>query len=192
MAVAPDDFVTCLVTGRSLPVREMVRFVLDPQRRVMADIAAQLPGNAWYITAERPYVEQAVAEQLFGADASVDAALPDRVERALEQRALQLLAMAKKAGVLIVGYDKALERLLQGKGAVLLHAEDAAPDGCQRLDSAAKQVFVAYIFSRDALSLALGELNAVHVLIQKGAMAGRIKEDIYRLCMYKNTKSERR
>ncbi len=187
MAVAPDDYVTCLVTGRSLPVREMVRFVLDPQGRVMADIAAQLPGNGWYITAERRYVEQAVATHAFGADAQMDANLPDRVEKALEQRALQLLAMAKKAGALIVGYDKSLERLTQGKGAVLLHATDAAPDGCRKLDNAANQVFVAQVFSREALSQALGEYNAVHVLIQKGTMAGRIKEDIYRLCMYKNT-----
>ena len=55
----------CLVTGVVRPKAELVRFVVDPDGRIVPDVAARLPGRGLWLSAERDIVAKAVTKRLF-------------------------------------------------------------------------------------------------------------------------------
>jgi hypothetical protein len=78
----------------------------------------------------------------------------------------------------VFGTAKVEEAIAKGKVAALIHASDAADDGCRKLDgkfrAAARWEKPAPIrlFSADELGLASGKTNVIHAaLIQGGAAA---------------------
>ena len=60
--------------------------------------------------------------------------LADRVDRLLAESALGSLALANKAGEVVFGAAKVEEAIAKGRVAALIHASDAAEDGCRKLD----------------------------------------------------------
>ncbi|MCF6195611.1 MAG: DUF448 domain-containing protein [Emcibacter sp.] len=55
----------CLVSGKTFAAHEMIRFVVDPQGRVVPDVAAKLPGRGGWILADRATLESAVKKKIF-------------------------------------------------------------------------------------------------------------------------------
>ena len=95
------------------PVDELIRFVVGPDGEVVPDVKRKLPGRGLWITANRAAIEQAVKRNVFARgfkrDVRVAADLAEQTERLLERAALDALAIAGKAG-LVVG------RFRQGRG----------------------------------------------------------------------------
>ena len=54
-----------IVSGEILPDSRLVRFVADPQGRVVPDVAAKLPGRGLWVEASRGAVDKAVEKKLF-------------------------------------------------------------------------------------------------------------------------------
>ena len=97
----------CLVTGETGPKAGLVRFVVGPDHSVVPDVAGKLPGRGMYVTASRPILEQARKGQFARAakaPVTVPDALADEVERLLAHRVVELVSLARKAGVAIAGY----------------------------------------------------------------------------------------
>ena len=170
----------CAVSRERKPPGELLRFALDPDGRAVLDLKARLPGRGVWLTCARDVVEKAakggVFDKAFGREVKTAESLADMVESLLERDALQRLSLANKAGFVVCGFDKIVKVLRGGGGAVLLHAADASPDGCAKLDRLARrgagaarpEAAVLCDFNIEQMSLALGRPNVVHAALKQG------------------------
>jgi len=102
----------------------------------------------------------------------------DCTERLLENAALDALAMARKAGLVAMGFAQVEAALKRDLVVALLHAAEAARDGVKKLDSTARQsrqsgsARIVRILTTAQLDLALGRPNVIHAAL----LAGRASE----------------
>jgi predicted RNA-binding protein YlxR (DUF448 family) len=161
-----------------------LRFVLDPDGRVVPDIRRKLPGRGVWITATYEAVATAVRRKVFARGfrqaVAVTGDLPNIVADLLRRAGLQDLAFANKASLVVAGYAKVEKALGSGRTIALLHASDAASDGCRKLDRRAQAMRgngagadgPLVCFTSAELSAALGRDNVIHAAIADGG-AGR-------------------
>jgi predicted RNA-binding protein YlxR (DUF448 family) len=178
----------CIVTREVLAEHRLVRFVTDPEGRVVPDIAATLPGRGMWVTAERGILERAIAKGHFSKAAGMAVAIaedvPARVEKLLVARLVGSLGLARRAGQLVLGFD-VVSRALTGPNppALLIEASDGARDGRRKLLALAKGSPPAIIdcLTGVELSLALGRGNVVHAALKPGRFSERVLADAGRL-----------
>jgi uncharacterized protein len=180
----------CIATGAILPEEKLVRFVVGPEGEVVPDIDAKLPGRGLWLSADRAVIARAVAKNDFAkaAKASVKAApdLAARVERLVVARLQSDLGLARRAGLLALGFDNVV-RALDAKvpPRLVVEASDAAADGRRKLASAmaSRGLKVETIdgLGREELSSALGADNAVHAAVKPGVLADRMILNAVRL-----------
>lgn len=191
-ALAADDTETltgasrrCLVTGIVRPKTELVRFVLDPAGQIVPDIAGKLPGRGLWLTAQRDIVAEGAAKRVFAraakAPAVVSEGLEDRVEALLAQRCIEILGLARRAGLAVAGFVRVKSFLASGKGAVLVEAIGAAADGQEKLAALAPDVVRVSCLSARELGVAFGREHAVHVALGKGRLADLLIVEARRL-----------
>jgi uncharacterized protein len=177
-----DTVRRCVLTRERLRKQDLIRFVLAPDGEIVPDLKERLPGRGVWVTADHALVAEAAKRNVFAralkAHAKVPAGLADQVDRLLVEAALGALALANKAGEVVFGTAKVEEVIARVKVAALIHASDAAEDGCRKLDgrfrAAARGETPAPIrlFGADELGLASGKTNVIHAaLIQGGAAA---------------------
>ena len=170
----------CALTRSLLPVSEMIRFVVGPAGEVVPDVKRKLPGRGIWITASRASIDEAVKRNVFarGFKRDVKAAvdLAAETDRMLARAALDALAIAGKAGLVIGGFAKVEASLGRGEAQALIHASDAAEDGKRKLMQAvrrartdeSREIAVISAFSGDELDLALNRPNVVHAALLAG------------------------
>ncbi len=179
-----------------------MRFVLDPEGRVVADLKRKLPGRGVWITATRGAVAEAVRKRVFARgfrqSVSVDPDLSEAVEVLLRRAALQDLAMANKAGCVVAGFAKVGKALNGRNRVVLLHASDASADGQRKLDriaagrseQAARETAPVTCFTSAEVSAALGRTNVMHAAIADGGAGQKFLWSVERLRTYVGTHPE--
>lgn len=164
----------CIVTGEVGPTAGLVRFVVGPGDTVVPDIAGRLPGRGLWVTASVRSVDEAVRRGLFARAARGRATAPEdlaaQVRDALARRVLELLGLARKAGVLVAGFAKVEAQAARGGIAVLFLASDAGEEGRRNAAalSARCDAPVIAAFSAEQLGLALGRPNVVHAALTAG------------------------
>jgi len=165
----------CLVTGVVRPKAELVRFVLDPAGQVVPDVAGKLPGRGLWLTAQRDILAEATSKRVFAraakASAVVSAGLEDRVETLLTQRCIEILGLARRAGLAVAGFVRVKAALAEGKAAVLVEATDAAADGQEKLAALAPALPRVACLSAREMGVAFGRDHVVHVALGKGRLA---------------------
>ena len=107
----------CIVTGEAQPKAGLIRFVLGPDNVVFPDVMEKLPGRGMWVTASRDILDQAGKGQ-FARSAKSQVVVPeglvDEVERQLARRVVDLIALARKAGLAIAGFEKVKDWLAGG------------------------------------------------------------------------------
>ena len=176
--IAPGSERFCAATGEVKPVGEMIRFVLDPDGAVVPDLKRRLPGRGIWITATRQALDTAVARKAFARgfkrDVRVSKDIVATTEGLLERAALDVLAMAHKAGLVVTGFAKVDAALARERVVGLLHAAEGAPDGIGKLAATlqhrgdAADIAVIRVFTSAQLDLALGRANVVHAALLAG------------------------
>ena len=131
----------CAVTRARRSKDDLIRFVLDPGGTVVPDLRERLPGRGVWLTATQETITAAVMRKVFpgalkGA-AKVPEGLAEKLDRLLVDAALSALALANKAGEASFGYAKVEETIASGRLLALIHAREAAEDGCRKLDGKA-------------------------------------------------------
>jgi uncharacterized protein len=170
----------CAVTRAQRSKDDLIRFVLGPDGAIVPDLKEKLPGRGVWLTAAHETVAEAVKRKAFGralkAEAKAHEGLADHVGSLLAEAALGSLSLANKAGEVIFGNSKVEEALSKGRVIALIHASDAAEDGCRKLDGKARAATegrglpAICAFTADELGLASGRANVIHAaLIQGGA-----------------------
>jgi predicted RNA-binding protein YlxR (DUF448 family) len=177
---ASETLRRCALTRVHRPKDDLIRFVLGPDGSVVPDLKEKLPGRGVWLTAAHDTVAEAIKHKIFArafkAEAKVPRGLAEQIDRLLADAALGALALANKASEVVFGHAKVEEAFEKGRVLALIHAREAAEDGCRKLDGKARGVSgsatlrAVRAFSADELGLASGRTNVIHAaLIQGGA-----------------------
>eukprot|EP01037_Dinobryon_pediforme_P026982 gene26982-29693_t len=130
----------CAVTRDTKPVGDLIRFVCGPEDRVVPDLKRHLPGRGVWLTATRATVETAIKRKVFArafeGPAVVDPGLADLIDRLLEDTLLGTLGLARKAGLVVIGFAKVEAAIARDDLVAVVHASEAGADGVAKLAAA--------------------------------------------------------
>lgn len=194
----------CVLSGQTSARDELVRLAISPAREdgtcdVLPDALAKAPGRGAWIGVSRGELAEAMGNgRLKGALSrafktgalNVPEDLPARIEAALKKAALDRLGLEMRSGRLILGSDRIANEARMGAVAALYHAADAKEDGCRKLDQAWRvgldeegsgRKGERLPLDREALSVALGRENVVHLALADAKSAQRVSIPLKRL-----------
>lgn len=175
----------CLVTRAVKPKGSLIRFVVDPDGVVTPDLEGRLPGRGMWVSARGQALQKAVDKKMFGRAArrtvTVPDGLVDRIEAMLARRCVELLALARRAGLAVGGFEKVRARLRAGNGGLLLAASDGAEDGRGKLRALAPDLPIVAALDAAQIGAAFGRDHLVHALLSRSALTERLRIEMVRL-----------
>lgn len=187
----------CAVTREVKPVAELLRFVADPSGEVTLDLKRRLPGRGIWISARADLVRKAVDKKLFARSLTVplrvDSDLPERTADQLKRSVAAALSLARKAGVLVTGFDSVDAAIRSGRVAALIHAAEASDDGVGKLRAAMRRRHgddhnkpTLRRLTEPELSLALGRPHVIHAALLAGRASRHALDQINQLARFHN------
>ena len=192
---AGDTVRACALSRARRPKDELIRFVLGPDGTIVPDLKERLPGRGVWLTAAHDIVADAAKRSVFTralkTQVKVAEGLAGQVEQLLAEAASQALALAKKAGEVVFGNAKVEEAIGKGWVLALIHAKEAAEDGCRKLDGKARgmrgegPIPAIRVLGADELGLASGRANVIHAALIQGGAARNVLAAASRLERYR-------
>jgi predicted RNA-binding protein YlxR (DUF448 family) len=175
----------CIVTRQQEPRERMIRFVLGPDRALVPDLAARLPGRGMWLSAKADVLETALAKSAFARAARGPVRVPEDLRAVLRaglvRRISELLGLARRAGQAVAGFEKAREWVRSGRAALVLQASDGSQEERNRFLSGAKGIVVLTPLDAAAMGGIFGRERAVHVAIAPGRLAAALRNEVERL-----------
>jgi predicted RNA-binding protein YlxR (DUF448 family) len=181
----------CAVTRERMKKEEMIRFVVGPDRRIVPDLAARLPGRGIWLSARADVLETARTRGAFARAArgavTVPPDLTSGLTAALKRRIGDTLGLARRAGQAVAGFARAREWLQASRAALLIEASDGSPDERARLlgrwanESGAGKVAVLAPLDGFSLGAVFGRDHVVHVAVAPGRLAEALRIEAGRL-----------
>ena len=172
------------MTRQSLPVAEMVRFVVGPDTQIVPDVLGKLPGRGIWVSADLEALGKAVDKKLFSRGAKMAVQVPDdlvaEVERQITRRVTDLIALARKSGSAVAGYEKVKTWLDTEQARVLIQAIDGSERGKSKLSTPHRGKFIGCL-TADELGLAFGRQTVIHAALSAGGLTTRVVEEAGRL-----------
>ena len=184
----------CILSREGKPRDGMIRLALSPDGDVLPDIRAKAPGRGAWIGVDAASLQdamdkgrlQAALKHAFkGAPVQIPDDLPERIHKALLRNFSDRLGLELRFGRLVMGTESIGKSARKGKVWMLLHASDASEDGRRKLDQAwrvgsdaegsGKRGKVLPL-DREALSVAMGRDNVVHLALVDKSSAGRVEQ----------------
>jgi predicted RNA-binding protein YlxR (DUF448 family) len=174
----------CIVTGEVTPTAGLIRFVVGPENLVYPDVLGKLPGRGMYVTATRSALEVATRGQ-FSRSAkqavTVPDGLADEVERQVCRHAVDLIALTRKSGRAVCGFEKVKGWLAGGENVrVLLQASDGSERGKAKLWTPEGARYFG-CFTSEELGLAFGRGSVIHGALSTGKLSNRVVEEATKL-----------
>jgi predicted RNA-binding protein YlxR (DUF448 family) len=180
----------CILTGARGPAAAMIRFVVAPDGAVVPDILGRLPGRGMWLSAAPDHVERAARKGLFARAARRPVRVPDdlaaTVEAQLAARVIALLAMARKAGAALAGFEKVRAALAADDVAALIQARDGSPREKSRLRPPPGAARIEALAAQE-IGLAFGRGYVIHAALKTGGLAPRILAEAGRLDALRGT-----
>ena len=203
----------CILSGQSHPREQLVRLAISPDGLVLPDPGAKAPGRGAWIVPDRAALETALAKgHLKGAIArafkggpkdtglTIPDNLADLVHAGLARYLADRLGIEMRSGNIVLGSSRIAEQARTGRIALVLHASDSSEDGRKKLDQAWRVGIEAegsgrrglvLPLDRDALSVALGRENVVHLGVSGHShdlrAAQRVEQAVARLTYFAGT-----
>lgn len=175
----------CIATGEVRPAAELIRFVVGPGDMIVPDLLGKLPGRGIWVSADRAALELAVKKRLFARGAKQAVTLPDdlvgQIETGLLRRVTDGLALARKAGDAIAGYEKVKSWLDSGEATVLIQASDGSERGKTKLRMRPEDGEYIGCLTANELGLAFGREHVIHGALRAGGLTSRVVEDAAKL-----------
>ena len=174
----------CIVTGEVTPTAGLICFVVGPENLVYPDVLGKLPGRGMYVTATRSALEVATRGQ-FSRSAkqavTVPDGLADEVERQVCRHAVDLIALTRKSGRAVCGFEKVKGWLAGGENVrVLLQASDGSERGKAKLWTPEGARYFG-CFTSEELGLAFGRGSVIHGALSTGKLSNRVVEEATKL-----------
>jgi predicted RNA-binding protein YlxR (DUF448 family) len=175
----------CIVSGQLLPRARMIRFVVGPDRTLVADLDQRLPGRGLWLEARKDILAEAASGRHFSralrGPVEVPPDLVRRVEAGLAMRCGNLIGLARRAGVAVAGFEKTRSALKNGAACLLISARDGAADGRGKLVALASGIARAEGLDAVELGAVFGREGVVHVAVTDSRFAQRINVELARL-----------
>lgn len=162
----------------------MFRFVIGPDRTLVPDLAAGLPGRGIWLSASKDVLDSRGAQgdayrQLARAFAraargpvTVPPDLPAVLEAALIRRIGETLGLARRAGQAIAGFDKAREWVRTRRARLVVQASDGSEaERARFLSGASASAMVIDPLPGETLGRLFGRDYTVHVAVAPGRLA---------------------
>jgi predicted RNA-binding protein YlxR (DUF448 family)/ribosomal protein L30E len=130
----PPPARTCIGCRQGRAKAQLIRVVPDPTGRLIVDPQGKLPGRGAYICPQRACAAQALKgtrlREAFRQEVTACAVeeLVRIMANTLAERAMACLHIARKAGRVVSGYTQVMRALVHEPVALLLVAEDTAPE----------------------------------------------------------------
>lgn len=180
----------CIVTGERQGKVGMIRFVLSPDGQIVPDILEKLPGRGIWVTSDKDVLTQATTKGHFSRGAKQAAQVPENlveeVERQVALRVTNLIALARKSGQAVAGYEKVKSWLSDGRARVLLQATDGSERGKGKLWTPEGGRWFGCLTSNE-LGLAFGRESVIHGALASGGLSLRVVEEASRLQSLRKT-----
>lgn len=158
--------------------------MVGPDNQIVPDIRDKLPGRGIYVASTREALETAIKKKLFARAARQAVELPEglieTVEQQLVHRVTDGIAIARKAGQAIAGYEKVKTMLDKEEAQVLIQASDGSGRGKSKLSTPQNGRYIGCLTANE-LGLAFGRDTVIHSALAPGRLSKRIVEDATRL-----------
>ena len=178
----------CFITGEPGLRSSLIRFVEGPDQLIYPDLSEKLGGRGVWLKASHSVLETAIAKGSFRKALHTNVAVPEgfveHVADLLKKRCLEILGIAKKAGYLVIGFDKVKETAHQYSIEVIVQAKDGSPTEKKHLQELFSDAFQVEDFTTEELDLALGRDFCVHLGIKKSKLAETFKKEVLRWRAY--------
>ncbi len=172
----------------------MIRFVRDPENKVVPDIAGKLPGRGVWVSADKSLLEKAIKTNGFARGFKNKVHVPndliDQTETGLKRSALGLISMAKKSGQMVMGFDQTIGMAREGILGLRIEASDGAADGRGKIRTVSRAVArelelgdpaMVGCFTRHELGDITGRDKLVHAGIKRGKLCRKLRDEAQRL-----------
>ncbi len=175
----------CIATGSIRSKSDLIRFVVSPDNVIVPDLLGKLPGRGIWVSARRSALEKAVGKRLFNRAAKAQVTVPGDlvqvVETGLAARVSELIALSRKSGRAVAGYEKVKDWIARGDAAVLIQASDGSARGKTKLRPPGGPESYIGCLTANELGLAFGRENVIHGALAGGALSARVVEEATKL-----------
>ena len=152
---------------------------------MVPDLAGKLPGRGIWVSADRAALELAVNKRLFSRGAKRQVTVPDglvdAIEAGMARRVIELVSLARKAGLAVAGYEKVRGLIQTGEAVMLLQASDGSERGKTKLRLPPEEGATFDCLTANELGLSFGRDHAIHAALCAGGLTTRVVEDTTRL-----------
>ena len=170
---------TCLGCRVRRAQKEMIRIVRNPGGAAVFDLSGKLPGRGAYVCPSRSCVTRLSAASLSRV-LRQDVTLPAAEETlaslcgTLTRMMLNLISVARKAGMALYGAEAVTDALNAGRGSLVVTATDTADRTLQRIEKVRGEVPAVSFTDRDTLGAVFGRESVSIALVTSGGMARRL------------------
>ncbi len=174
----------CIATGEVAPKPGLIRFVVSPDGVVVPDLLERLPGRGIWVSADRDALALAIKKNLFARAARMPVTLVDDmmglIEQGLVRQLTDMIALSRKSGRAIAGFEKVKEWLAKGEAKVLLQATDGSERGKSKLWTPEGGRYFSVLTAQE-LGLAFGRQSVIHGALAAGGLTPRVVEGAAKL-----------
>ena len=168
----------CIVTKNAFLRTEMLRFVVSPMQEVVFDVDERLPGRGMWVSSDKDILQTAIRKKIFNKSAGMAVKIPadltDIVSVKLQEKCLSLLALARKAGVLVFGFEGVKKAVTNANVAVVFEADDAAQNGKDKLYRPTDNFSIFTCLKREDLGKITGMEQQVHIAVLDSKLADNL------------------
>ena len=175
----------CIVSGASLRPEEGIRFVVGPNACIVPDVFGKLPGRGLWVRANPKEISTAVTKGKFVQATRHSVIAPEelavQVERLLTKRCIDLIALARRAGEAVAGYEKVRLWLRGRPNSLLVIANDGSKSSREKMKKFAYGVPLIECLWAAELGVAFGREKAIHVALGNCGLADKLQFEAQRL-----------
>jgi predicted RNA-binding protein YlxR (DUF448 family)/ribosomal protein L30E len=179
---------SCIACRAVQDKRELLRFVLSPERELVPDLLAKLPGRGAYTCMKSACIMLAIKNRQFNRAFKCEVNIPetaqliDQLIARMKERIGSLISMACKAGKVVSGSDMVIESIGRKKSGLLLIASDISPEIGKKILENAKRNDVPHesIFDKETLGALIGKGLRSVVLVETSGLSGMIRGEVSR------------
>ena len=151
----------CVISGEVLNKENLLRFVTLKDGTMLPDFNKKIDGRGFYVSNSKKLLQSLVEKHPF------NKILHKKVEYAPN--------LARKAGDLVLGFEKVKELIIKGRAAFVIEATDAGADGRQKIAELSANLEKFTLYDTETLSTAFDRENTVYLAVKKGKMSDMVR-----------------
>ncbi len=179
---------TCIACRQMKNKKQLVRYVVAPDRSVLVDYRQRLPGRGTYTCMSKQCLLDAVKRNSFqrnfkGQCRSVDAtALTQQLIAAVDQKITSLIGMSRKSRQLIAGSNAVIETLKKGSSlALIIIATDISDTIGKKIAALAlrEDIYTVCLYDKQKIGQLLGKEERSVIAVQNGLLADSLLNELH-------------